>query len=191
MAEKKEDRRVRKTKKQLRLALTQLMRDKSIKEITVREIADLVDINRGTFYLHYKDIYDMVEQIEDEMFEGFHQVIYSYNADDIKEGTLPFFTDIFKYLAEYSDMCIALLGKNGDIAFVERLKSVVRNKCLYEWMKVYKKVNEENYEYFYEFIVSGCVGLINEWLEQGMKKTPEEIARLAEQIIMNGVKALA
>lgn len=62
--EKKVDRRVRKTKRQLRQALTQLLQQKPIKDITVREIADLVDINRGTFYLHYKDVYDMLEQIE-------------------------------------------------------------------------------------------------------------------------------
>ena len=49
MEEKKVDRRVRKTKRQLRLALTKLLQEKPIKDITVREIADMVDINRGTF----------------------------------------------------------------------------------------------------------------------------------------------
>ena len=69
MEEKKVDRRVRKTKRQLRLALTKLLQETPIKDITVREIADMVDINRGTFYLHNKDVYDMLEQVEAEMFE--------------------------------------------------------------------------------------------------------------------------
>lgn len=47
MEEKKVDRRVRKTKRQLRLALTKLLQEKPIKDITVREIADMIDINRG------------------------------------------------------------------------------------------------------------------------------------------------
>ena len=50
------DRRVRKTKSQLRAGLAQLMREKSIREITVKELVDKVDINRSTFYLHYSDI---------------------------------------------------------------------------------------------------------------------------------------
>lgn len=75
MEEKKVDRRVRKTKRQLRLALTKLLQEKPIKDITVREIADMVDINRGTFYLHYKDVYDMLEQVEAEMFEEFNQIL--------------------------------------------------------------------------------------------------------------------
>ena len=58
------DRRVRKTKKQLRQGLTQLLQTKNINEISVRELSDLVDINRGTFYLHYRDIYDLLDQIE-------------------------------------------------------------------------------------------------------------------------------
>ena len=51
MAEREtEDRRVRKTKKQLRSALTSLLLEKDISRVTVRDVADLADVNRGTFY---------------------------------------------------------------------------------------------------------------------------------------------
>lgn len=63
------DRRVRKTKSQLRAGLAQLMREKSIREITVKELVDKVDINRSTFYLHYSDIPGMLKEIEDEILE--------------------------------------------------------------------------------------------------------------------------
>ena len=64
MKDENVDSRVRRTKRLLRQGLTELLKEKSIKKITVRELSDRVDINRGTFYLHYKDIYDLVEQIE-------------------------------------------------------------------------------------------------------------------------------
>ena len=54
--QKKVDRRVRKTKSQLRKGLARLMQEKSIGEITVKELVEEVDINRSTFYLHYSDI---------------------------------------------------------------------------------------------------------------------------------------
>ena len=66
MAEKV-DRRIRKTKAQLRRGLARLMQEKSINEITVKELVDEVDINRSTFYLHYTDIYQMLQKIEEEV----------------------------------------------------------------------------------------------------------------------------
>ena len=55
----KQERRYRRTEALILNGLTTLLQQKSIKEITVRELADLVDINRSTFYLHYTDIYDL------------------------------------------------------------------------------------------------------------------------------------
>ena len=77
MAEKV-DRRVRKTKAQLRAGLARLMQKKSIKEITVKELVDEVDINRSTFYLHYSDIYQMLESIENELMDEIAQAIEEY-----------------------------------------------------------------------------------------------------------------
>lgn len=61
------DRRVKKTKKQLRQALMDLMTEKPSKSISVRELAERADINRGTFYIHYQDVNDLLQRLEDEM----------------------------------------------------------------------------------------------------------------------------
>ena len=66
--EKKTDRRVRKTKNQLRTGLARLMKKKNIGQITVKELVDDVDINRSTFYLHYSDIPSLLKEIEDDIF---------------------------------------------------------------------------------------------------------------------------
>ena len=69
MATQNEDRRVRKTKKQLRGALTSLLLEKDISRITVRDVAELADVNRGTFYAHYSDVHDLLGQLESELME--------------------------------------------------------------------------------------------------------------------------
>ena len=58
-----QDRRIRKTRAVLKSSLLSLMKEKSVKHITVKELCDKADINRGTFYLHYTDVFDMLEQI--------------------------------------------------------------------------------------------------------------------------------
>lgn len=184
------DRRVRKTKKQLRQGLAELLEEKSAKDITVRELADLVDINRGTFYLHYKDVFDLIEQIEMEMFEDFHNVLDKHPSKSMNGKPLPMLIDVFRFVADNSDMCKALIGRNGDIAFVNRLKDLVKNRCLNDWMEIFDTGKSQNFEYFYSFIVSGCIGLLQNWLEDGLKESPEHMAFLAEQMIMMGIKVL-
>ena len=87
MAEKV-DRRVRKTKAQLRRGLARLMQEKSINEITVKELVDEVDINRSTFYLHYTDIYQMLQKIEEEVMEEIVQVMEAYPIDHSDQNSV-------------------------------------------------------------------------------------------------------
>ncbi|MBQ9482873.1 MAG: TetR family transcriptional regulator [Ruminiclostridium sp.] len=61
MNEKPVDRRTLKTKKLIRDALAVLMTDRELQKVTVKDITDLADINRGTFYKHYLDVYDLYE----------------------------------------------------------------------------------------------------------------------------------
>ena len=91
--QKKEDRRVRRTKKLLTQALTQLLQEKQINEITVKELTDLADMNRGTFYLYYKDIFDMLEKIEDGLFEALDEIVSLHEHDDVSHQTTPILLD--------------------------------------------------------------------------------------------------
>ena len=71
----KMDRRVRKTRALLLQGLVKMLETHDIQDISVKELTELVDINRGTFYLHYDDIYDMLHKIEDEMFLEFNEIM--------------------------------------------------------------------------------------------------------------------
>ncbi len=182
------NRSVKRTKEKLRSGLAELLRHKPANNITVREIADLVDINRGTFYLYYKDIYDMIEQIETEMFEEFNEIV-KLNAQD-GQAPPPVMSDVFAFLRENADLCMVLIGPNGDLAFVNKLQNLVRDRCLYYWTKIYNAKSTKYFEYFYAFFIYGCIGMFEKWLQSGMKESPEEMADILDKMIMNGVKAL-
>lgn len=188
MKEAQLDRRVRKTRAQLRSGLAKLMLQKSLKEITVKELTDLVDINRGTFYLHYRDIYDLADQIESDIMAEFHAILESSSERELSETPFPLFAKIYSYLAENADLCAVFLGKNGDIAFMEKLKALIRDKCVHTWEKKYANINPRQFEYFSAFVISGHIGLLQTWLDTGLKESPEELAALAEDIILRGMK---
>lgn len=188
--EKKLDRRIRKTRKQLQDGFTSLLIEKSIKDITVKELCEKVDLNRGTFYLHYKDIYDMAEQMENELLNQLEKVLISHPSKTSDAEPFPLLLDLFILIKENSRFCAALLGNNGDILFFNKLKSVLREKCFNDWMELFNTNKVDKFEYFYNFIVSGCTGIIESWLKNGLKESPQEIAYIVGEIIINGVDVI-
>ena len=176
------DRRVRKTRQQLQHCLAVLLKEKKIQEITVREITEMADLNRGTFYLHYKDVFDLLEKVELELLDELDGTLQKYQASDLHQKLSLIFTDLFVCVQENAEMVQILLGENGDLNFVNQVKERVREKCLKDWFELFDAFNA--------FVVSGCLGLVTYWLQNGMKESPKELAQIAEQIMMHGIKIL-
>ena len=180
------DRRVKKTKRQLRLALMELMCEKPQKHISVRELAERADINRGTFYIHYKDVSDLLQQLEDEMAERLSEMCCRH-ARNTEIDSYPFLTDLYGFMLDNADICKVLLGTNGDIAYRQRICGILHDDFLYGFLSRFYPGDQQKLEYFCAFIVSGNLNLALTWLNNGAKESPEEMAQLAGAIIMKGV----
>lgn len=185
-----EDRRVRKTKKLMSDALAELLTQKPLSAITVKEIAELADINRGTFYLHYRDIYDMARRLQDEMIEKFDRIVESHTHAENADELFPLLTELFGFLNENAELARVMVGKNGDAAFLDKLKSIVREKCLADIRTMLNVKSTDELDYFYEYTVSGCIGVCHEWLVGGRREDPSQMAALVERIILDGAQGL-
>ena len=184
--QKKEDRRVRRTKKLLTQALTQLLQEKQINEITVKELTDLADMNRGTFYLYYKDMFDMLEKIEDGMFEALDEIVSLHEHGDVSQQTKPILLDLFHFIEENQEMCRVLLSPHGDMNFLHRLNEVVREKCLKAWPDIREEKGEADFDYHYSFVVFGCAGIIRAWVNRNCPESAEKMAEMAYGMILRG-----
>lgn len=184
--DQKVDRRVRKTKAQLRAGLAKLMQDKSIQEITVKELVDEVDINRSTFYLHYTDIYNMLDQIEAELLAEIISVIDAHKMAPI-EDAFPFIADIFTILENNKDICRALIGPNGDLSFVNGIEHIISSYSMQALSPLFPQGLQEDLRYSSAFWLSGCMGLIKSWLLNNRPDSPEHMASLTYQMVMNVV----
>ena len=183
---KKEDRRVRRTKKLLTQALTELMQQKQVKEITVTELTDLADMNRGTFYLYYKDIFDMLEHIEDNMFQALNEILERHEKENVVQETEPILRDILGFIEENQEMVRVLLSPHGDMNFLHRLNDVLREKCLQFVRRVAPNEGEASFDYRYSFVVFGTAGLIRAWVNRNCAESTAEIAQMAGRMIRTG-----
>lgn len=85
MDERKTDRRSLKTQKALKQALAELLAEKEIRKITVQEVSDKADVHRVTFYKHYYDIYDLYEQLENDVLSELGLLILKFQEDPSKD----------------------------------------------------------------------------------------------------------
>lgn len=191
MEEQKIDRRVRKTKSQLRQALMQLMTEKPFKSISVRELSERADINRGTFYIHYRDASDLLQHLEDEMAERLSELCRRHDPRDSMTGGYPFLTDLYAFIQENADLCKVLLGGYGDRAYTERICRILRDDFIEAYLSLLCPGDREKIHYFCAFIVPGNLMLALRWLQDGTRESPEEIARFAGQFISSGVQSFA
>lgn len=97
---------------------------------------------------------------------------------------------MFELLADNADMCLVLLCHNGDMAFLEKVKDIVRLRVLDEWGAQFRSNGRDTYDYVYSFIVSGCIGMLQCWLEKEMPISPREMAAMVEGVLVKGVTAL-
>lgn len=183
---KKEDRRVRRTKKMLAQALVALLQQKQAKEITVRELTDLADMNRGTFYLYYKDIFDMVEKIEDELFERLNDIVALHEHEDVAAQARPILLQLFRFIEENQELCKVLLSPNGDMNFLHRLNEVLREKCFRFIQSTGPTADEDEFDYRYSFVVFGIAGIMRTWVSRNCPESPERMAEMAAQMILSG-----
>lgn len=182
------DHRIRVTKLLLRKAFMELLRQKPIQSISIKELCDAAGINRGTFYTHYSDIYDLLYQIEEEMIVDFEKALEPLlTLDEEKFNPVEISTEIFQCLKDNSDLCTVTLGDYGDKKFAFRLISLGREKCMESYLKYFKGASPKQIEYFYAFASAGCIGLLQKWLDDGMTSSANEIAQMAENIMLYGL----
>ncbi|NCB51905.1 MAG: TetR/AcrR family transcriptional regulator [Clostridia bacterium] len=190
MDEKKVDRRVRRTKRQLRMALTSLMLEKDISTITVFEITELAGVNRGTFYSHYKDVHDLLNQLEEGIFVNLAEVSRTYDPKAPNSDASSFIYDILTLVNDNADICKALLCYNGDLEFQRRLFLVLKDDFFRKYLMSVCQTEEKMLDYYCIFSVSGVLSITKDWLSCGQKEPPAEIARICVDFMMKGVAAL-
>lgn len=183
--EVKTDRRIRKTRAQLRSGLARLLQSKSINEITVKELVDEVDINRSTFYLHYTDIYSMLDEIERELLEEIGRAINTHPIG-LNKDTFSFIGDIFSILLENKEICRALIGTNGDIAFIHKIEDIIAQNSMKTLAPMFPGALED-LKYSYSFCLNGTIGLIKTWLLENNDESPAHMAELTYKMVTNAM----
>jgi AcrR family transcriptional regulator len=177
MRSDKDDRRVKYTKMVLKESFIKLLAKKDISQISIKEICEDADINRATFYTHYNDQYDLMKKIENELFENVGSYLTEYTQSKADVNFVEMIGKIFEYIKENAELCKLLLSERGDLNFQKKIMMLVYDKNISE-LTSGGAITKEDAEYIYSFTITGCIGVIQKWLDDDMKKSARFMAEM-------------
>lgn len=178
MNDTKKDRRVRYTKKVIKESFISLLKVNPISKITVSEICKLADINRGTFYLHYYDAYSLLESLEKELYVQIENSLNTFNIDNIDN----ILETLMHVIFNNKDICEVLFSEYGDEQFFKKVLNLAKNRSREAWKTQNSKITENTIDYFFSFMSSGSIGIIQEWIKKDFTDSPKDIAKLINNL---------
>ena len=180
----------RKTKQLIQKSFIQILEKKTFETITIGDITKTAQINRGTFYLHFQDKFDLLDQIEQQLFEelGNHidELQSHYSATPtFEKGQEQLAVTLFSSIKMHLPLLKIFLSNHGRAGFHIRFRDAFSEKVHFHLEKN-ESINSNlkaPLEYFLSFITSAFLGLIEQWVQNGLDKTPEEMAAVYVDII--------
>ena len=170
-----ENQRVRLSKQLLRQSLIDLLHQKSIHKVSVREICDKAQVNRSTFYKYYGNQYELFSEMEGETLDYVNRHL-SVEQTTVA-GDLSQITKLVKFVDDNAPLSRILINHNIDPNFPDAL---INLSCLRRWIDSHFRTvySEAEMEYVYVLIVNGGYSLIKKWINKDDREPPELIAEL-------------
>ncbi|WP_436855865.1 TetR/AcrR family transcriptional regulator [Staphylococcus caeli] len=175
------DARILKTKRSTRKALLSLLKVKKYDAISVKDICETANISRGTFYLHYKDKFDLAQQYQHEITkEGSKRV-----KNLLSHERHLLYYHMIHFWSNEAELLLLLISNNGSPDIQNQLKRTLQYNAEKNVFPYIKKSNftEKEKHYFVVFISNAIFGIIQEWVNNGQQETPEELSDIINTII--------
>ncbi len=181
------DRRLARTKRNIRRALFELTSRKSIQDITVTELAACADIDRKTFYLHYGTVLDVAMEIEEEAASGVVEILRRDPEPSIEH----ILHGLNSIMQENIDFYRNIAGETS-ISF---LKNVSKDKLKEAFFEVFYDENTSgmdraHFNIYAEYVSSGIIGIYTDWLISKEPVPLENLVTIATYAVDNGWKEI-
>ncbi len=150
-----------------------LLEIKPVNKISVRELCELSQINRSTFYHHYLDVYDLMDQIQMRIISEFLSTLPPKKTSDTLDPEYLIHT--IRHISQYPVFYNEYLKARQDSDLPGSFPSLWKNYFVPQFQE-YGITNELQMQYFLDFFYTGTLRVIRDWLAHGCPESPEELA---------------
>lgn len=182
---RQDDLRIFKTKKAIKKAFFDLVSEKTFEKVAISDIAEKAMINRATFYLHYQDKYDLLNNLENEVLNDIEKISFivtrKYILTCTKQGLVfPHVTKLLSYVEDNPKFFNLVADDSIGLPFYNKIGEKISKRIFDELPEL--KSNQTLWKYMRNFIISAYSSIINQWIKNDMKESKEEIALLITKL---------
>lgn len=179
-----------KTRQSIKFACLTLMKDKDISQIRVKHILELADISKGTFYAHFKDVYNILEEIENENIERMTLFLTEIKVENLIDDFMPLINKVFNQIKKDEEFFRILFNSTNASSFLGKLQNVFIEYMINNTEILSKIGQKEDALMYFTFISSGTVNIIKEWFTEGYNCSFDELAEKLNKFIINGIDSI-
>ncbi|MFD2616361.1 TetR/AcrR family transcriptional regulator [Terrilactibacillus laevilacticus] len=183
------DLRIKKTKHAIKEQFIKLLAEKNFTHITIKDITEKALIGRGTFYLHYKDKYDLLSQIikkEIQLLLKNLEPEKALNYGRLKEKlVIEYITKMLTHIRDHHLFFKVMFINEGVVGFRQQLKKAMVGKVK-ENPHFMNSADPIDLEVTVTFVSSGILGVLEWWIKADMPLDPDVLASKLQSIISRG-----
>lgn len=176
---KPDGRRVRMTKRLLKQSLIDLLKEKSIHEISIKDICAGADINRSTFYRHYNTQFELYDDILEDITQDIAGIYASCAGEDYTAQS--FLTEILRYIEAHRETFLVILSGHSNVSMGETFNRFTNRFIDTEHAS-------ELSVYIIQFIAAGMTSFLWTWLNKEKRRSAEDVALIISSIMTYGIK---
>lgn len=181
----KTDARVRYTRMVIKQSFEELLREKPLNRITVKEVCEKAEINRATFYKHYLDCYDLLDKIQEETLDKFDAMLAAMET----KGAQATLTELLCILRDNAALFEKLHSHGQPTSFSHKLVA----RCFQHMERripqsALNGLDRRRQGMVYSFLTGGAVAVVEYWLQSGCVEPPEQVAK---QILALGKRVVS
>ena len=182
----KEDKKSLKTRERIKVALSVLLKTKTIDTIKILEITKLAKISRNSFYTHYRSIADVTVDIFNDILTSFNDVLAKYDYYQITENPYPLIKELtFDFDKKSSFVRYVVFAKDSS-NIVQMLIDYFTDFYFDMYVKV-RKNNNKSIKYLINFIISGAINFMYSWYKNDNDVELEKAIEYVSKLIKEGI----
>ena len=184
---RKSDLRVMKTKRAIHTAFAELLTEKNMDDITVTDIASRAMINRKTFYNNYRGVYELVDELENEVIRTFETAMQGI---DFIENPYAVFVKLTEIINSDMDFYGALLRSSRNAGLAHKIRQTLQQKAQ-DLFASRVELPPDQMEVMMNYSISGIVAVYQSWFNSERRQLIEEVSDIVSRMCLAGLRAAA